>query len=154
MEPSTFLLLASIPAIAAGVYLLIQKRRELRKPESKAVRAARERSRQRGMVRAFADTQPANIREDLEYSTRGVTVVDNTGGLPLTDEQIHTINLIFQGCAPDPVHFLRHKSGPSSTMAAGVPLCNTVLDEHNTVAPKEEVYICKEFEWPKEYLRG
>lgn len=75
MEPTTFILMLSVPALLAGVVLAVQKRG---RPDMTAMKAARQRAIERASGRAFADTRPMNIREDLEYSIKGITVTDQT----------------------------------------------------------------------------
>lgn len=151
MEPITLLLVISIPALIAGVALAVQNRIA---KETRIVELARERSNQRIAVRAFADTAPetAHIDDALEYITvSGISVYEdgcNAHGVPLTDEQINTINLIFDGYAIPAKHRPKNVMGPNVHIASGVPLNLSALDENNTVTTGAAEYLEPEFAWP------
>jgi hypothetical protein len=153
MEPTTLIMAISITALVSGAALLVTRKKEVSREN---VERARERALERNAVRAFADTCPANIRSDLEYSTAGITVTDDTGDIPLTEEQISTINLIFDGYSIGAKHRTKNSLGPSSLVASGVPLNLSAFDDDNKVVPPraEAEYLEPDYTWPEAHCRG
>jgi hypothetical protein len=158
MEPTTLILVLSIPALIAGVALAVQNRKAT---DTHIIDAARERAKQRTHERAFADTEP----EDDPYRTglnfvmeSGVAVTEDaftSHGQPLSAEQAHTIGMIFEGYRPEVKHRASNSLGKTPMMAAGVPLNLTALDSRNSVLSdlSGPEYLAPEVVWP-DHIRG
>jgi hypothetical protein len=96
--------------------------------------------------RAFMDTDILADDDTMPYA--GGIVCNEHTGLPLSDEQNRTIDLISSGFSPRLIHKSVHLYGPSSTTAAGVPVSITAFDELNTVAGAlESEYLAPECTW-------
>lgn len=155
MEPTTLLLVFSIPALIAGVALAVQNRLNQR---SRVADLARERAKQRIVERAFADTKPETEHHDsVDFVTvNGVSVYEdgyNSHGVPLTQEQMHTIGLIFDGYALPAQHRLKNAIGPNVHIASGVPLNLSALDDNNIVDHANIEYLDPEYTWPESNIR-
>lgn len=158
MEPTSILLVLSIPALIAGVALLVNRKKETR---SDIVDRARERSKKRIIDRGFADTTPDvhSHNGTVDFVTvNGVTVLEdgvNSHGIALSDEQMRTIGLIFQGYTIPAQHRPVHTRGPDVHIASGVPLNLSALADCNRIeeAPKTE-YLDPNYTWPGTHTRG
>ncbi len=158
MEPTSFLLLLSIPALIAGVALLVRRKKDIR-PD--VIANARARAKQRILDKEFAETVPQGYtrHDGVDYVTvNGVSVVEdgvNSHGIALTEEQMQTIGLIFQGYVLPAQHRAVNAAGPNVHMASGVPLNLSALDNHNRVdsIPQQE-YLDPEYQWPEAHIRG
>jgi hypothetical protein len=151
MEPTTFILLFSIPALLAGVALVLTHKSKVK---SHLVEEARRRAKQREYEKAFADTDSIAdpYRAGLEFSTSRFDANDlyDTASAPLSSEQINTINSIFDGYKPEPKHRPTNTIGAGVTRASGVPMSLTAFNEYNKIVPVAEVeYLDSGFVWPE-----
>lgn len=94
MEPIT--LSISISVLIAGVILLVREKRRI---SNMNIREARHRARQRVIDRAFADTEslldPYHAGLDFVQTSVGIDNF-NQFGLPLSQDQVSTINKILE----------------------------------------------------------
>lgn len=157
MEPITTALFVSLPIIGAGVFMLATKKR---KPKESAIVAARERSLARMNEKAFADTSPLDESrfDSLEFTiNNGLIVTEdayNTSSIPLSLEQLRTIEAIFEGAYADPIHRPKNAIGASAKSIAGVPSVFTAFDDLNKVKEESKTeYLAPEYQWPKVYHR-
>lgn len=157
MEPTTFLLLTSIPMLIAGVALVMKNKRDAK---AEVANEARKRAKQRIAERAFSDTVPDNdpYRSGVEYAvTSDFSAFDdsfNAHGVPLDDEQVNTIGRIFEGYGANIKHRAKNGIGANVLVASGVPMNLTAIDKNNIVKPGEVEYLDPEYEWPEAHTRG
>ncbi len=158
MEPTTFLLLLSIPALIAAVALLSRRKKDI---QSDVIASARARAQQRTIERSFADTVPDGYTRNngIDYVTvNGMTVLEdgvNAHGIALTEEQMQTIGLIFQGYVVPAQHRAVNSMGSNVHTASGVPVNQSALDDHNTIErSRKSEYLAPDYQWPEAHIRG
>lgn len=95
MDPTTIFGLSIVALIAAiGMKIKNQLRYQ---PDLVLIEQARLRAKQRANERRFVNTQSDEAEHDMytiPFHMTNITVEDNVGDNPLTDEQVHTINVI------------------------------------------------------------
>jgi len=131
MEPTTVILLISIPLLIAGVALAVSNKRRV---STKNADEARERAAQRIRDRQFMDTEPENDPWRASMSFADAEEISNDwdkNSMPLTDEQARTIEMIFAGYVPPVVHRSPTPGGAPLGQAAGVPLNMSAFDDMN-----------------------
>jgi hypothetical protein len=142
MEPLTLIACIAAPVLAIGVYFIGTYGQRKRDAECRAA-AARHRAMKRVSERGFADTEPANdpYRTALDFNAAiSATDIDNRvdGYGDLTDEQKHTIGLIFDGLSPSAVHEPVNVRGLTARMAAGVSWVDSMFGDNliDSIAPQ------------------
>lgn len=103
---------------------------------------SRNRSLARTTARQFADTEPYHdpYRTSMEFhNAMDVMEMDDRydGRGNLTEEQIATIGLIFDGYRPDITHASKYAIGANPQLAAGESYSNSIFDGSNIV---ERIY--------------
>lgn len=155
MEPITLITVVTVPlAVAAAVAIIVRRKKDW--DEDDVAELARARARQRIEERAFSDTIPEHdpYRSGIEF-IKSTTVTDafNSHGVPLSTEQMNTINSIFDGMYSPPEHRPVHLTGSNVTASAGVPVRETAFDEFNTVFGDDPGYLAPDYQWPERHIR-
>lgn len=154
MEPTTIIMLISIPMLLVGVAIVLAKKRI---QSTKNIRAAKIRAQRRLQERQFMDTEPQYdpYRCGLEF-TDHIHVQDewSRGGLPLTPEQVNIIGMIFDGFNPPIIHRSATSNGSTPGSAAGVPLNMSAFDELNIISTAEVEYLAPDFTLPQDQPRN
>ena len=134
MEPITLSFIAVPVAIAIAVAILVK--RNISVTKSEAAEFARSRALKRVEERAFSDTIPDHdpYRSGIEFiNSTVVTDAFNSHGVPLSTEQMNTINSIFDGMYSPVVHRPVHLAGSNVTASAGVPVRETAFKDRKSV---------------------
>ena len=155
MEPTTLIAFVTVPlAVAAAVAIIVRRKKDW--DEGDVAEIARARARRRAEERAFSDTMPEHdpYRSGIEFiNSTVVTDSFNSHGIPLSPEQMNTINSIFDGMYSPPEHRPVHLSGSNATVSAGVPVRETAFDDFNTVVGDDPGYLAPDYRWPERHIR-
>jgi len=157
MEPTTILLAVSSVTLLAGITLRYMKSRQKVKKETRAMKEARLRAVKRANERALTGDIVRNHYDPLEFNTSNITVKHHgkRNSIPLSTEQTEAINSIFGGLPLPAKHRPFMHSGPGALESAGVPLSESVLDEHNKdfSSQIDVEFLEPDYNWPERYDR-
>jgi len=119
---------------------------------------ARERADKRATERALTGDRIPDSYDAIAFDTQGISVKHHSfNDIPLHNEQVNAINLIFNGLPLPAKHREVFPTGKTANAAAGVPLNLSALDDRNVDFSKQvEVteFIDADFNWPERYDRG
>lgn len=137
MDTSTIFICFMLLVMAIAFYMLVKS---LSKAQSKLDRIinSRNRSLARTTERQYADTEPHHdpFRTSMEFhrATDVMEMDDRFDGRgDLTQEQIETIGLIFDGYRPDIAQASKYAIGATPQLAAGESYSHSIFAEENII---------------------